>query len=88
MGGGSPVPLPAPLTVGLILIVRGFGDKVRPPKDEIEDVDECEVEEYDVDDDGRPALGNPGMGIGRVRAAALSEPGGELVGDKVSGGEV
>ena len=96
MGGGSPVPLPFPVVDGLVLTVRG--DKARPPKDEIEDTDE--TDEYDVEefkpgvDDGRPGvlgepdMGKPEMGIGRARTAALIEPGGELVGENVSGGEV
>ena len=48
------------------------------------------VEENDGGvDDSRSVLGNSGTGsIGRVRAGALIEPGGELVGEKRSGGEV
>ena len=47
------------------------------------------VEENDSGvDDGKPVLGNSGAGIGRVRAAALIESGGELVGEKRSDGEV
>lgn len=81
MGAGSPVPPLVPLIVGLVLTAQDCGDKVRPPKDEIEDVDGYDIKFDDV-------LGNPGMGIGRVRTDMLIEPGGELVGEKVSGGEV
>lgn len=75
------------MVVGLIWTVRGFGDKVLPPN--AEDADEYNVEEYDVeDDDSGPVLGNSGMGIDLVRTAAFIELGGELVGEKVSVGEV
>jgi hypothetical protein len=75
------------MIVGLIWTVRGFGDKVLPP--DAEDADEFNVEEYDVeDDDSGPVLGNSGMGIVLVRTAAFSELGGELVGEKSSGGDV
>jgi hypothetical protein len=39
-------------------------------------------------DDGKPVPGNSRAGIGRVHAAGLIEPGGELVGEKRSDGEV
>jgi hypothetical protein len=71
-----------------MLSVRGFGGRVRPPKCDVESAVD-DVEENDGgDDEGRPVLGNSGMDIGRVRTAALTEPGGELVGEKESDGEV
>jgi hypothetical protein len=71
-----------------MLSVRGFGCKVCPPKCDIEStVDDLEENEGGVDV-GRLVLGNSGMDIGRVRIAALTEPGGELVGERGSDGEV
>jgi hypothetical protein len=62
---------------------------VCPPKYDIVSAEDGVVEENDGGiDDGRSVLGNSGTGIGRVRAAALIEPGGELVGENRSGGEV
>ena len=71
-----------------MISVRGFGGKVLPAKyDKVSA--EGGVEENDGGvDDGRPVLGNSETGIGRVRAVASIEPGGELVGEKRSGGEV
>ena len=60
-----------------------------PPVYDIVSAEDSVVEENDGGvDDGRSLLGNSGTGVGRVRAAALVEPGGELVGEKRSGGEV
>ena len=71
-----------------MLSARGFGGKVRPPKYSVESAEDDVEENGGGVDDDRPVLGNSGTGVGRVRAAALIEPGGELVGEKESNGEV
>ena len=60
-----------------------------PPKYDVVSAEEGVEEEIDGGiDDGRSVLGKSGTCTGRVRAAVLIEPGGELVGEKRSGGEV
>lgn len=98
-GGGSPFP-----AAGVGLSARaaaapgavdrdgdiGDGDIVRPPNEEMEEYDP--EEEYIVDIE--PVLvvvvvfGNPEIGIDCERIDALMEPGGELVGENASGGDV
>ena len=96
LGGGG-----RPFTAGAGLIVRaapavaavrdgdiGVGDIVRPPNEETEEYD---PEEYIVGvDENGPVLmlGKPEIEIDCERIDALIEPGGELVGEKASGGEV
>ena len=66
----------------------GDGEIVRPPNEEIEEYD---PEEYmGVVDENGPVLvfGNPEMETDCERIDALMEPGGELVGENASGGEV
>ena len=66
----------------------GDGEIVRPPNEEILEYD---PEEYIVGvDENGPVLvfGNPEMETDCERIDALMEPGGELVGENASGGEV
>jgi hypothetical protein len=70
-----------------MLSVRGFGVGECPSMNDVVSVEDgVEMNDSGVDD-GKP-VGNSRTGIGRERAAALIEPGGELVGEKRSDGEV
>ena len=68
----------------------GDGEIVRPPNDEIEEYDPEEYIVGVVVDVNGPVLvfGNPEIVPDCERIDALMEPGGELVGENASGGEV
>ena len=68
----------------------GDGEIVRPPNDEIEEYDPEEYIVGVVVDENGPVLvfGNPEIDTDCGRIDALIEPGGELVGENASGGEV